>query len=112
VRAKRPPITPRSLRPFATLDAVLLTMIEAHVGKPCPTRREVREWTGMPRRKVWPYLEGMRDRGLIDLEVIESKPAGKDPKRRRMRKAGGEWTLWTARPGRTACATVQTEVAT
>lgn len=61
----------------------------------------------MPRRRVWTYLDGMRDRGLIDLEVCESRPVGKDPKRRRMRKAGGTWTLWTARPGR-SCREVET----
>ena len=105
------PLTPRSERPFAALDAALLLMIQHHEGKPCPTRRDIREWTGMPRRRIWAYLEGMRARGLIEMEVCETKPAGKDPKRRRMRKAGGVWTLWTARPGRTCCATAAVHIA-
>lgn len=99
--SRETPLTPRSQRPFAALDAVLLQMIEAHEGKPCPTRKEIREWTGMPRRRVWAYLEGMRARGLIEMEVCESKPVGKDPKRRRMKTATGRWSEWTARPGRT-----------
>lgn len=74
-----------------------MQMIEAHVGKPCPTRRDVMEWTGMPRRRVWPYLEGMQTRGLIEIEVRQARECGKDPKRRRMRVAGGAWTEWTAR---------------
>lgn len=96
-------LIPRSEQPFAALDAALLLMIQHHEGKPCPTRKDIREWTGMPRRRVWAYLEGMRARGLIEMEVIETKPVGKDPKRRRMRKAGGVWTEWTARPGRAIC---------
>lgn len=110
--SRETPLAPRSAQPFAALDAALLLMIEQHAGKPCPTRKEIREWTGMPRRKVWAYLEGMRSRGLIEMEVCETKPTGKDPKRRRMRKAGGTWTEWTARPGRTCCATVPGEVVT
>ena len=95
IKTRATPLTPRSERPFAALDAALLTMIQHHEGKPCPTRKEIREWTGMPRRRVWAYLEGMRERGLIEMEACGAD----DPKRRRMRKAGGQWTDWTARPG-------------
>lgn len=91
------PLIPRSRQPFAALDAVLLKMIAAHVGRPCPTSRDVRDWTGMPWRQIWPYLDGMAERGLIEMETQETKPCGKEPKRRRMRAAGGQWTLWTQR---------------
>ena len=90
----------RSEAPFDSLDAAILLCIEHHVGRPCPTRAEIMLWTGMQRRRVWPYLEGMVKRGKIELEVMEFNPGGKDPKRRRMRKPGGEWTGWTDRPGR------------
>jgi len=101
----RPTITPRSERPFSRLDEVLIQMINAHAGKPCPTRKDVMQWTGMPRRRIWTYLYGMRDRGLIEIEECKQAPppAGAlgEPKRRRMRAEGGEWTLYTAR--RPAC---------
>lgn len=96
----RPYIKPRSQRPFVHLDNALKTMIEAHVGKPCPTTESVVAWTGMPRRRVWPYLEEMQSRGLIEIEVIEYNEVGKDPKRRRLRIVGGDWTDWTSRAGR------------
>jgi hypothetical protein len=89
----RPPIPPRSEQPFTTLDTVLMQMIRAHEGRPCPTRQEIREWTGMPRRRIWAYLEGMQARGLIELEVCASLPA----LRRRLRVVGEAWTDWTAR---------------
>lgn len=76
-----------------------LQMIAAHVDRPCPTRREVSEWTGVPRRKVWLFLSGLVERGLVELEVMD--PTDYDAaKRRRMRVANGQWTDWTARgPG-------------
>lgn len=93
----RIPLTPRSEGPFESLDAVILQCIGHHVGRPCPTTREIREWTGMPRRKVWPYIEGMTQRGKIEIQIQESRGEGKDPKRRRLRARGGDWTDWTAR---------------
>lgn len=93
----RQTITPRSELPFSRLDAVLIQMIEAHAGRPCPTRKEVMQWTGMPRRRIWTYLDGMAQRGLIEIEECGKA----DPKRRRVRPAGGAWTDWTAR--RPAC---------
>jgi len=95
----RPPIVPRSLRPFTALDNAILLMIKHSIGGPCPTIREIREWTAMPRRRIWDYLSGMVDRGLIEVELKETKEVGKDPKLRRMRAVGGEWTGWTARGG-------------
>lgn len=92
----------RSGLPFATLDAVILGVIERAAGKPCPTTREIVDHTGMPRRKVWPYIAGMVERGLIEMEVIESRhltecPQRPRPERRRLRVAGGKWTFWTRR---------------
>lgn len=81
----------------ARLDHAIVLMIRAHVGKPCPTRREIMEWTGIPRRQVWEVLGEIAARGLIEIEVVEAHACGKDPKRRRMRVAGGKWTAWTAR---------------
>lgn len=97
MKPTRPPIVPRSLRPFDRLDEVIMQIITLHVGKPCPTTKEIREWTGMPMKRIWPYIAGMHARGRIEMEVQESKPCGRDPKRRRLRIAGGEWTLWTDR---------------
>lgn len=75
------------------LDNVMLNIIRAHVGKPCPTRRTVMEWTGIPRRKVWAVFDDMARRGLIEVEATCHEPAV----RRRMRVKGGRWTDWTAR---------------
>lgn len=44
------PFTLRSDLAVARLDPVLIQMIEDHAGRPCPTRKEVMEWTGLPRR--------------------------------------------------------------
>jgi len=93
------------------LDRAIITMIKAHVGKPCPTRREVMGWTGIPRRFVWEALAEMQARGLIEVEVQETHECGKDPKRRRMRVAGGKWTLWTARRPLPAPPTLRMEAA-
>jgi uncharacterized membrane protein len=79
--------------PTSPLDNAILMMIRAHVGKPCPTRREIREWTCIPRRQVWEILGEVQARGLIEIEMCASPPAV----RRRMRVAGEDWTQWTAR---------------
>lgn len=75
------------------LDNAIVLMIRAHVGKPCPTRRDVMEWTGIPRRQVWEVLGEVQARGLIEIEECGKA----DPKRRRLRVARGKWTDWTAR---------------
>lgn len=87
------PFTLRSGLSVTRLDQVLIQMIEAHAGRPCPTRKDVMEWTGLPRRRIWAYLHGMRERGLIEIEEYGRA----DPKRRRLRPADGQWTGWTAR---------------
>lgn len=85
----------------ARLDNAILMMIRAHVGKPCPTRREIMGWTAIPRRSVWRVLRDMQARSLIEVEVREqaAPPEGAlgEPKRRRMRVTGEGWTDWTAR---------------
>jgi len=79
--------------PTVALDAVLVAMIEQHVGRACPTQRDVIDWTGIiPRRRVWTYLRDMQARGLIEIEADAI-----DKRRHRMRVAGGPWTKWTAR---------------
>lgn len=84
--------------PSDGLDRVIMGLIENMAAKPCPTRREIMDHTGMSRRRIWGYLNGMQVRGLIEVEVIETKDCGKDPKRRRMRVLPkGKWTDWTAR---------------
>lgn len=86
------------VEPVSPLDNAILMMIRAHVGKPCPTRREIMGWTCIPRRQVWEVLGEVAARGLIEIEVRGKDGAcWKDPKRRRLRVAGEEWTAWTAR---------------
>ena len=88
-------------KPTVALDEVICGMIAAHVGKPCPPAREVMEWTGLPRRRIWPYIEGMAARSIIELERM-GKEGPRVPIRRRMRvlahayTAATDWTLWTA----------------
>jgi hypothetical protein len=86
----------------ARLDNAIVQMIRAHRGKPCPTRRDIMEWTGIPRRMVWVVLGEMQARGLIDVQVCASLPA----LRRRMRvvgdKRGTDWTARRQAPVRTA----------
>jgi DNA-binding transcriptional MocR family regulator len=73
-------------------------MIAAHVGRPCPTRREVMEWTGVQRRHVWAFLRSLEERGTIEMEVRDPDPTRPEmPRRRRLRVTGGMWTDWTAR---------------
>lgn len=79
--------------PTSPLDNAILMMIRAHVGKPCPTRREIMSWTCIPRRQVWGVLGEVQARGLIEIEILGEL----DPKRRRMRVRGEAWTKWTAR---------------
>lgn len=78
----------------ATVGA--MKMITVHVGRPCPTKREVMEWTGVQRRHVWKFLAKLQERGLIDVEVQDPGTPGA-PRLRRMRVVGGPWTGWTAR---------------
>jgi hypothetical protein len=83
----------RTNRPI--LDAAagnVLLMLAVHQERPCPTTREIMEWTGVPRRRVRAYLRSLVRRGVIEIETC-----GKKPSRRRMRAPGMPWTGWTQR---------------
>lgn len=86
------------------LDDVLLRMVDHHVGLPCPTQRDISQWTGLSRRRAWKYLQGMKERGILEMEVIEHRESGRDPKNRRLRRPGGAWTGWTNRIPKAAAA--------
>ena len=86
----------RTPKPIAAeVVEVILRLIASHGGKPCPTRREIVAWTGVPRREVWPFLKSLaqREPPLIEIEERLHARAGL----RRLRLAGGEWTGWTER---------------
>ena len=92
--------------PDDALDRVLLVMVGAFAGLPCPTLRDINAWTGMsPRsasRKIWAYIDGMQRRGLLEVEVDTGARTrgGTRGIRRRVRIPNGEWTGWTNRtPG-------------
>ncbi len=74
---------------------MILQLIEGHRGKPCPTRAEIIAWTGLPRRRVWPFLRSLAERKppLVEMEERLHARAGM----RRLRLTGGEWTGWTER---------------
>ena len=86
--------TPR-LFDIDELIAVILRLIEAHRGKPCPTRREIVAWTGLPRREVWPFLKSLAEREPPVIEIEERLHARAGI--RRLRQPGGDWTGWTER---------------
>jgi len=78
------------------LDRVMANvalMIVAHRDKPCPTRDEVAEWTGLPQRRVWIFLRRLQAMGLLEMEARAVVPGNL----RRLRLPGGAWTLWTER---------------
>ena len=86
----------RTPKPIAAeVTEVILRLIASHRGKPCPTRREIVAWTGLPRREVWPFLKDLagREPPLIEIEERLHGRAG----HRRLRLAGGDWTGWTER---------------
>ena len=71
----------------------LLLLITRHVGKPCPTRNQIVAHTGLPRRRVWPFVDELHAKGVIEVEERAIRPGNW----RRMRLAGGRWTDWTDR---------------
>jgi len=85
----------RTLRPFDQDKATVrvLVLITQSIGKPCPTRNELMTVTGLPKRKVWPFMDELRRRGVIEIEERSIRPGNW----RRLRIAGGKWTDWTAR---------------
>lgn len=72
---------------------VVLQMLVSHAGRPCPTRRQIMQWTGLPQRRVWGFLDALAKRGLIEIEIRGVLPGNM----RRMRMRGGDWTAWTVR---------------
>jgi hypothetical protein len=75
----------------------LMVMIALHQDRPCPTNGEIREWTGVPRRRLVAWLHE-----LVAREILEIDYKGRPPARlRRLRAVGGCWTGWTQRQGRT-----------
>ena len=84
----------RPVRPI--LDAAagnLLLMIAIHQDRPCPTNAEIMEWSGVPRARLTAWLEGLMERGIVEIEYQGRLPA----RRRRLRAVGACWTGWTAR---------------
>jgi hypothetical protein len=86
----------RTLRPLDEdkMTVRILLLITQRIGKPCPTRNELRAITGLPKRKVWLFMDELHRQGVIEIEERAVQPGNW----RRMRIAGGKWTDWTARP--------------
>ena len=85
----------RTRRPFDEQKAIVrvLLLISQRIAQPCPTRNELREQTGLPKRGVWPFMDELHRRGVIEIEERAIRPGNW----RRMRIAGGKWTDWTSR---------------
>jgi hypothetical protein len=85
----------RTRRPFDEHKATVrvLLLITQRIGLPCPTRNELGKQTGLPRREVWRFMDGLHRSGVIEIEERSIRPGNW----RRMRIAGGEWTDWTTR---------------
>jgi DNA-binding MarR family transcriptional regulator len=89
------PRTPRPILDVASGN--LLAMIAIHQDRPCPTDREIRDWTGVARHRLRKWLKELEARGIVEIGR-----KGRPPGRRRMRAVGGSWTGWTQR-GRARC---------
>jgi DNA-binding IscR family transcriptional regulator len=92
----------RTFRPI--LDAAAgtaLVMIATFQDRPCPSRAEIAEWTGVPRRRIAGFLADLVARGIIEIETKGRPPALS----RRMRAPGGSWTDWSGRGYRALRAT-------
>ncbi len=85
----------RTRRPFdeAKATVAVLLLISQHIEKPCPTRNQIVAQTGLPKRQVWRFMDGLHKRGVIEIEERAIRPGNW----RRMRIAGGLWTDWTSR---------------
>lgn len=83
---------PRPVNTDRVTIAVLL-MIGRHAGRPCPTRGEIIECTGLPKRKAWRFVYGLSMEGIIEIEQRGFCMG----RQRRMRVQGGPWTEWTQR---------------
>jgi hypothetical protein len=85
----------RTRRPIdeAKATVAVLMLITQQIDKPCPTRNQIMAQTGLPKREVWRFMDGLHRRGVIEIEERAIRPGNW----RRMRIAGGEWTDWTTR---------------
>ena len=88
----------RTPKPIAAeVTEVILRLIASHRGKPCPTRREIVAWTGLPRREVWPFLKDLAGRepplnpldegGRVDRAPVLSHRSAEDDERLVTRRA-------------------------
>jgi len=86
---------PRTPRPLDRERAAiaLVTLIERRAGKACPTLADIAGYTAIPERRIWRFVEELRARGLIDVEVRGAHVQ----RQRRMRVFCGDWTGWTVR---------------
>lgn len=81
------------------LDAAagnVLMLLALHQDRPCPTNPEIREWTGVSRRRLAPWLARLQARRIVEIER-EGLAGWRRMRRRRMRAVGGVWTGWSAR---------------
>lgn len=80
--------------PIQELVERTLQMIEAYSGRPAPTRDDIAHWTGLRRREIAPFLESLRQQGVI---AVHRK--GRAPNHFfRFKVIGGRpATLWTMR---------------
>jgi hypothetical protein len=85
----------RTRRPFDEHKATVrvLLLISQRIALPCPTRNELMRQTGLPKRRVWPFMDELHRRGVIEIEERSIRPGNW----RRLRIAGGKWTDWTSR---------------
>jgi len=85
----------RTRRPFDADKATIrvLLLISQRTDRPCPTRNELMKQTGLPKRRVWPFLDELHRNGVIEIEERAIRPGNW----RRMRIPGGRWTDWTTR---------------
>lgn len=85
----------RTRRPIdeAKATVAVLLLITQHIGRPCPTRNQIRAQTGLPKREVWRFMDALHKRGVIEIEERAIRPGNW----RRMRVAGAKWTDWTTR---------------
>lgn len=90
--------TPYDMSPSDALDAVILLAIDQHVGKPCPTRHTLCQWTGLPRRLVWKYVDSMCARGLLSVATMTIREDTQTARRRKITLTDGRTTDWT-KPG-------------
>jgi hypothetical protein len=85
----------RTLRPLdeGQVTVRILLLINQRIGKPCPTRNEIVAVTGLPKRKVWVFMDELHRQGVIEIEERSIRPGNW----RRLRIPGGAWTDWTSR---------------